>query len=396
MSTELVDVFSDVGKQLTAKMPGYAVEVSAVPGVAEFNAAMAAKLAAGDPPDIFVYQWGTQIQLYAKGGNVLDLTSSNLIDRIRPIRKPYNVYQGKVYALPLVQSVWGVYYNKGVAQKYGYTSDFPKTWDKFLAMLDTLQKAGLKEPIVIAGADGSGATAFTFGYLHTVVSGKNPDFYMQTLEGTKTWNGQEWRDLFTAYGQLMKYTAADKLGLSIDDAERRFAKGDAVIFFNGSGVLNTIRKLNPDANFTLEPAPYVTDEKDWVAMSDYDSAISISSKTKYPEAALAFFDLLFTPENGNKVAKALSSLSSVKGATATFDPALSSHIPLIEAGKFVGYSEREWIPGIKEIMKKATQDWMAGTDLDTVLNRLEAEHQRLLAATPSFKADYFELRANMK
>jgi len=146
MSTELVDVFSDVGKQLTAKMPGYAVEVSAVPGVAEFNAAMAAKLAAGDPPDIFVYQWGTQIQLYAKGGNVLDLTSSNLIDRIRPIRKPYNVYQGKVYALPLVQSVWGVYYNKGVAQKYGYTSDFPKTWDKFLAMLDTLQKAGLKEP----------------------------------------------------------------------------------------------------------------------------------------------------------------------------------------------------------------------------------------------------------
>src|SRR5512141_2754792 len=37
MSTELVDVFNDVGKQLTAKMPGYAVEVSAVPGVAEFN-----------------------------------------------------------------------------------------------------------------------------------------------------------------------------------------------------------------------------------------------------------------------------------------------------------------------------------------------------------------------
>jgi hypothetical protein len=58
----------------------------------------------------------------------------------------------------------------------------------------------------------------------------------------------------------------------------------------------------------------------------------------------------------------------------------------------VGFSERDWIPGIRDVLKKNTQDWMSGAvSLDAALNNLQAEHQRLLDATPGFIKEYEDL-----
>ena len=302
LQTEQVETLNKYVKDFETAMPGYTVEVTVVPGVAEFNAAMAAKLAAGDPPDIMIYQWSTQIQLFAKGGHLMDLSGKGFEDRLKVIKKKLNVYEGKTYAFPIQQSVFGVFFNQDVGKKYGVT-EMPKTFSEFLAACETMKKNGLQTPVVIPAADGSGATAFNFGYLHQVVSGKNPDFYKETLEGTKHWNGPEFRALHEAYAKILKYSNEDLLGLDPEGARRRFAKGEAAFFLGGSWNIVNFRQLNPDLNFILAPTPWVEDVKDYTAISDYESAISISSKTKYPEAALKFLDVMFTVENGNLFAK---------------------------------------------------------------------------------------------
>ncbi|TBL79108.1 ABC transporter substrate-binding protein [Paenibacillus thalictri] len=394
-SPENVDTLNEYVKSFEKKMPGYTVEITAIPGVAAFNAAMASKLAAGDPPDIFIYQWSTQIQLYAKGGHLMDLSGKGFEEKVKPINKKLNIYEGKAYAFPGQQDLFGVFFNVDVAKKYG-VNEMPKTFSEFLAACETMQKNGLAAPIVIPAKDGSGATAFNFGYLHQVVSGKNPDFYKQTLDGTKHWNGQEFQDLFGAYQKLLKYANKDLLGLDPDGSYKRFAMEETAFLFGGSYNITAIRKLNPNLNFILTKTPWVDDVKDNVAISDFNNAISISSKTKYPEAALAFMNEMFTVDAGNLLAKNVSTISSVKGTTTSFDKSLEGVIPELDKGQYVGFSEREWIPGIKEIMKKATQDWMAGVDLKTVLDRLEAEHQRLLQATPGFKQEFMEMREKSK
>jgi hypothetical protein len=62
----------------------------------------------------------------------------------------------------------------------------------------------------------------------------------------------------------------------------------------------------------------------------------------------------------------------------------------------VGFSERDWIPGIRDVLKKNTQDWMSGAvSLDAALNNLQAEHQRLLDASPNYINDYKALLATI-
>ncbi|MCU6796451.1 extracellular solute-binding protein [Paenibacillus sp. WQ 127069] len=395
LQAENVDTMNVYVKNFEKNNPGYTVEITAIPGVAAFNAAMASKLAAGDPPDIMTYQWGTQIQLYAKGGHLMDLSNKGFEDKIKPIKKKLNVYEGKTYAFPSQQDFFGIFMSMDVAKKYGVT-EIPKTLSEFLAACETMQKNGLAAPIVIPAKDGSGATQFNFGYLHQVISGKNPDFYKETLDGTKKWNGQEFQDLFRDYGKLLKYANKDLLGLDPDGAFKRFAKEEAAFYFGGSYNIISIRTLNPNQNFVMAPTPWVEDAKDNVAISDYNNAISISSKTKYPEAALAFLNEMFTVESGNLLAKNVSTISSVKGTMTSFDKSLDNVIPILDKGNYVGFSEREWIPGIKEIMKKATQDWMSGVDLKMVLDRMEMEHQRLLNATPEFKKEFMEMREKSK
>ena len=389
LQAESVDTLNAYAESFSQKNPGYAVDVTVIPGVAEFNAAMAAKLAAGDPPDLMIYQWGTQIQLYAKGGNLLDLSDSGLGERFKPIPKNINVYKGKTYAYPISQAIFGMYFNTDVAAKYGVT-EYPKTFEQFLAACETLRKNGLEAPVVIPGKDGSGATAFNFGYLHLIVAGQNPDFYRETVEGTRHWNGPEFEGLFNAYSQVLNYANKDLLGLDPDGARRRFVKEEAVFYMGGTAESVALRQLNPDLNFMIIPDPFLSDESDYKTIADFDTGISISSKTKYPEAALAFLDEMFTVESGELFAKNMSTISAVKDTQVSGDPILENQMPLLNSGKYVGFSEREWIPGIKELMKKATQQWMGGTDIRTTLDSLEAEHQRLLKASPDFKTDYLE------
>jgi len=389
LSAESVDTLNAYAESFSKKNPGYAVDVTVIPGVTDFNAAMAAKLAAGDPPDMMIYQWGTQIQLYAKGDNLLDLSGKGFEDKLKPIVKKVNVYKGKTYAFPISQAIFGMFFNVDVAKKYGVT-EIPKTFDQFLAANETMQKNGLASPVVIPGKDGSGATAFNFGYLHQVVAGENPNFYKETVEGTRHWNGPEFEGLFDNYAKVLKYANKDLLGLDLDGARRRFVKGEAVFYMGGTAESVGLRQLNPDLNFIVIPDPFMQDEKDYKTIADFDSGISISSKTKYPDAAIAFLNEMFSVESGELYAKNLSTISAVKGTQVSGDPILENQMPLINEGKYVGFSEREWIPGIKELMKKATQQWMGGTDIKTTLESLEAEHQRLLKASPDFKTDFLE------
>ncbi|WP_274653356.1 ABC transporter substrate-binding protein [Paenibacillus humicola] len=389
-SPEMVDTLNAYTKEFERKMPGYTVEVTAIPGVEAYNTAMTAKLAAGDPPDIFIYQWGTQIQLYAKGGHLLDLSGKGFEDKLKPIHKKLNVYQWKTYALPIQQTVWGMYFNADLAKKYG-VNEMPKTFSEFLAACETLKKNGLETPIVIPAKDASGANAFNFGYLHLVISGQNPDFYKETVEGTKHWNGPEMRGLFDAYGKVLKYANKDLLGLDPDGARRRYANEEAVFYMAGTPDSVAIRQLNPNINFIIAPYPLLENESDYKTIADFDSAVSVSSKTKYPDAAVAYLNEMFTVDSGNLFAKNLNEISAVKGTSGNIDKSLENEVPLLDSGKYVGFSEREWIPGIKDIMKKATQQWMAGEDVNQVLDTMEKEHQRLLNASPDFKKDFMDL-----
>lgn len=375
--------------------PNLELEVIVVPGVAEFNTALAAKFSAGDAPDLFIYQWGTNTQLYARSGHLLPLDDVELEGQIADIKLPYHIYEGSTYALPTAIGMFGLHYNYNLAKEYG-VDRIPKTYEQWLEDMETMRKNGLESPYIVPAKDGSGAAGYVFGYVNQVISYQNPDFYAQCITGEKDWGGEEWRGLLDSYEKVLAYANPDMLGLDPDNAIQRFCKGEGVYLCSGGGVsVARIRAVNPDPGFEFMylPFPLFENEEDFAANGDMDEGISIWSGTKYPEAAKAFVEALFVPENAAFYSECVSKISSVRGADGKLDPSMEVLSDLYSQGKITGFFDRIWISGIKEIMKSVIQEWMAGVSTDQTLINLKNEHQRLLDANPEYFIEYEQIMA---
>ena len=392
MSTEFSAALTELADDYAVDHPGFNLEVTTVTGVAEYYAAISAKIASGDIPDFWSYQWSTQIQAYAKAGYLMPLTDLGIEERIAPIYRPVHVYDGETYAYPVVQTFWGMFWNENLAAQYGVT-ELPKCMDEWVDAMETMRQNGLEYPYLVAGKDGSGATAFIFSYLHETVSGLNPDFYYQTLTGEKGWNSPEIAEMLTQYARVLEYAPEDTLGMDIEEMKRRFAREEAVCFINGSGIIQSIRELNPDFDFIIAAVPCVLDSANYMTISDFDNSISISATTKYPEEAKEFFKYLYSKHAGEVIARNMASISVVNDAEVDYDSAIDNQFAFLESGNFTGYSEREWIPGIKEIMKQNVQDWMSGAfTMEEAMEAWNNEHLRLLEADPGFIEEFNEYR----
>jgi hypothetical protein len=69
--------------------------------------------------------------------------------------------------------------------------------------------------------------------------------------------------------------------------KRRFAREEAVCLINGSGMIASLRELNPDFDFVLAPAPCVIDPANYMTISDFDTSISMGVNA--PPIAREFF-----------------------------------------------------------------------------------------------------------
>jgi ABC-type glycerol-3-phosphate transport system substrate-binding protein len=162
-----------------------------------------------------------------------------------------------------------------------------------------------------------------------------------------------------------------------------------VYCIQGTGWINSLRTTNPNFDFILAPSSAVLDEKRHAVISDFNNGLVISAASKQAALAKEFYRYCFEPANSEIYTTILNGVSPVKGANPRYDPSIEPNLPYLASGDFVGFSERDWIPGIKDVLKKNTQDWMSGAlSLDAALNNLQAEHQRLLAATPNYITEY--------
>jgi len=382
------DAYKQIAANYTKSHPGFVLDSTAIDGVTDFNTALTAKIAANDMPDIVDLQWDTNITKYAQNGYLMALDDLGLDSKLVSVKKKINVVGGKTYAYPTVQSLWGVFWNQNLAKKYG-VDYIPKTIPQVLTAFETMRKNGLQYPYLTPGMDLSGATNWLMCYLHTQISGIDPLFYYKICTGEKAWNGPEVREMFDWYRKMLDYAPKDVMGVSPDECLRRLAREEVVYVIQGSGWIDAVRKANPNFDFILAPSMAVLDEKNYTVISDFNNGLILSAKTKNAALAKDFYKYCFDPASSEIYTTLLSGVSPVKGANPKYDRSIEMNLPYLDSGNFVGFSERDWVPGIKDVVKKNAQDWMSGAvTIDAALNNLQAEHQRLLNANPTYVSDY--------
>ncbi len=387
-SGKLLEAEQKIVDQFIKENPRTKVEMTSVPGTAEFITALKTKFAAGEAPDFYKFQGGNRVREFAAAGMIYDMTDEAFMAQAKKEDLPFNSYKGRVYGFPIDYQNTGLFINREALKKFGDIK-YPESFPQLLAACQAVRDKGHKYPMIIAGKDINNVSQFDFQYLATVVLANNPGYYKEMLEGKRKFNDPFIREMFAKFAKLREFMPPDSLGVDNDEAIKRFIRGDGVFWVAHGSTIQRIRELaGPDFDFVIIPTVLQDKPEDRWFNVGLTAAMSISKPVKSLDAVRAFMTNYVKKESGEIMVRSGGLISTFKGVEIMPDKSLDPCLPWFNGNRKVGHADLVWVPGIKDVMKEVTQKWFLGEPLDNVLNEWESQHQRLLKANPKFIEEY--------
>ena len=316
--------YEAIAKEYKA-MSGDDVKFSAYKNT-EYPAVLSAALAAGGGPDIIHTRAYGGLAALADADYLLPVNKSN-VPNLAPFgegvmlgamgRKP--PHDKNTYGVPFATQALGIFYNKQVLAKAGITT-LPKTWDEFKNICKTLKEK--RVACVANGIKDAPGLEQMFGVL-------GPNFYGGTayfnavIAGSKNFNDPGFIKAIEETVALKDYMPQNAMGVGENESRTLFATGMAAYYFTGTWNIDTIKELNPKAEFDIMPAPPLAANGPVYIPTFADGNYSINAKSTKRDAALKFLNFLASKEFGQKFTTELQQMSAVPGVKAT-DPILAS------------------------------------------------------------------------
>ncbi|MGB8451309.1 MAG: extracellular solute-binding protein [Anaerocolumna sp.] len=387
-----------LGKVLTEyqkKNPDVKLDTIVTQTVTDFETMMTSWIASDSLPDMYIAQGGATEQGYAKSGYLQSLTDTGLKDRLVDGDLEMFSYNGDLYAFPMALSVSAVIVNKGALADKGIdlnSDNYPKSWPEFLSLLDKCVTAGIEKPLGISGKDTSEVTAWTFQYMYQVIYGKNPNWYADVLRGKAAWNDDLYLGMFDKYAQMLPYIPDNALGTDADGMRKSFITGETPFIFQTAMVVGNIKQLDPDVEIMVLPSCFTDDAKDQTLISGFDSGISITRDAKDKNLCADFLSYITSTEGATIFNESTGYLPTTKNNNAKLDSAYDLIYDILDNNKLPNSPilSRQWIAGIKEIVKDGQQDWFAGADAKSVADQIQEEHDRLVQADPDWVKEFLD------
>lgn len=248
---EIAEALNKLKGEYESTHPGIKLDIQTVGGGADYGAALKAKFASGEEPDIF--NNGGYRDLETWFSNLEDLSDQPWVADTVDVAKEPMTKDGKIYGQPMNLEGYGFVYNKDLFAKAGIT-ETPTT-------LTQLEDAAKKLQAI-------GVTPFANGYQELWVLGnhtlnvafahqKDPDAFIKGLnEGTEKIPGnevfQEWTKLVDL---TLKYGNKNPLTTDYNTEMTMFASGEAAMTQQGNWTQVQIDGINPDLNIGLLPMP---------------------------------------------------------------------------------------------------------------------------------------------
>ena len=190
--------------------------------------ALAERLRAGDPPDLWQTFNGKSVQGYAARGSVRDVStvfdSGNLRASMHPAILSSLLRSGKPYGVPTGAHRGNVlWFNLGLLRRAGVAA--PSAGYTLPAFLDDLRKvkaAGVA-PLCLGGKD-----PFTTVELfeNVLLSSIGTTGWNDMTADRLDWHGPRVRAALSAFGEILAYADPQASGLTWDAATRKLAKGE--------------------------------------------------------------------------------------------------------------------------------------------------------------------------
>jgi raffinose/stachyose/melibiose transport system substrate-binding protein len=139
---EIADQLAEMIKEFEAEHPNIKIKLESVGGGADYSAALKAKFASGEQPDIFNNGGFKMLELWKE--HLADLSEEPWVEHVLPIGKVpmTDVEDGKLYGMPVNLEGYGFIYNKDLFEEAGITEP-PTTISELKAAAEKLEKNGI-------------------------------------------------------------------------------------------------------------------------------------------------------------------------------------------------------------------------------------------------------------
>lgn len=236
--------YKEVIDRFNAADNGYTCEVITT-NLEEYDAKMAALIASGQTPDVWICNPGPNMDAYVNADLCMDLTpvleanpewrdsfSGGIFERL--------TYDGKIMAVPTNFAAACCFYNTEMFEKAGV--EVPTTFTELLAACQKLQDAGFQPITCSAGT--AWCLSMVAGYLCDRCGG--PDNLIAVSEGTSTWSAEpSYTDAGNKLVELSKYFQKTAASDTNDECVAQFYNEQAAILVQGSWVIAQINGSNP-------------------------------------------------------------------------------------------------------------------------------------------------------
>ncbi|MBO9605765.1 MAG: extracellular solute-binding protein [Paenibacillaceae bacterium] len=251
-------------------------------------------LASGDFPDVIQ---NATVPLFVEADALREIPIDDDIKQINNYES--DLIKGKLYQVTSAgsqpQSL--IFYNKKLFADAGITA-LPKTWADLEDVSAKLKAKGIT-PLLTAG-DWTAGFTFTSMTSPTVFQNK-PVWYTDRFDGKAKFTDANWLEAANYFNGLVQKGYFNKGASSIDYAavEQEFLKGNGAMY--PMGIWFTAAETKAKKNFEVGVFPAPTkDGKQFILGYENGGGVSISKKSKNPEAALKFAKFLMLDRDNNK------------------------------------------------------------------------------------------------
>lgn len=294
---EIADQLKALTDEYTKQNPNVTFNIETVGGGADGAAALKAKFASNQAPDIFTN--GGDQEALVWNDKFEDLSDQPWIKDAFEGTLDGMTIDGKVYGMPFNMEGYGFAYNKKLFEKAGIT-ELPKTFSELEAAAKKLKDAGI--------------TPFSIGYAEWWVLAnhgmnvpfayqEDPDAFIKGLnEGTAKIEGnKEFDNFFKLLDLTMKYGNKNPLTTDYNTQVTLFATGEAAMIQQGNWIQPMLDKLDPNLEVGFIPLALSDDpaQSDKL-MIDVPSNWVLYNKAPEgdKEAAKDFLNWMVTSEEG--------------------------------------------------------------------------------------------------
>lgn len=341
---------------------------------------------AADPPDIELGQVTEAVPSYCSSGAWQDLGPYIRRDHVDTGQFPaatagYTTGGGKRCAMPMLADTYGLYYNKALLAKAGFTHP-PRTWEELTRMAERLTVRNPDGSIKVAGF--VPFLDFYENNAQTVTAGWNLDWYAH--DGTSALaHDPHWQQMlhwqrklidFYGYRDLQRFVTGVGKEFSSQNA---FDTGKLAISVDGEWRSSFIAAEHAGLDYATAPLPN-TEPAQYGSGYLAGTTVGIPKGSHHPQAAWLLADYLATDTSAQvSMARGLHNVPTTKAALASpkvhGDPAFDTFLDIAANPRSVSVPGTPAATAPKEAVTGFIQKWQSGAVSDLAAGLRGAAHQ---------------------